>query len=92
MRTSDSSTSHFSGEDNLISSEEIDHSEKLSTASASMMAALVKTGDEHRSNILNSDFASHWKNLQVGRSCQNRHCHGPSNYRSPVVAPPMHLQ
>ncbi|KAH7864407.1 hypothetical protein Vadar_029284 [Vaccinium darrowii] len=92
MRTSDSSTSHFSGEDNLISLEEIDHSEQLSTTSSSTRAAFVETGDEHKSDILNSDFTSHWQNLQFGRFCQNPRFHGPLNYHSPVVVPPMYLQ
>ncbi|XP_058225624.1 uncharacterized protein LOC131334561 isoform X2 [Rhododendron vialii] len=92
MRTSDSSTSHFSGEDNLISSEEIDHSEQLSTTSSSMRAAFVGTGNEHKSDILNSDFTSHWQNLQFGRLCQNPCYQGPLNYHSPVVVPPMYLQ
>ncbi|KAI3693988.1 hypothetical protein L1987_76945 [Smallanthus sonchifolius] len=51
-----------------------------------------ETPDEHRSDILNSDFASHWQNLQFGRFCQSPHPHGPTVYPSPVMVPPGYLQ
>ncbi|KAI3741372.1 hypothetical protein L1987_59044 [Smallanthus sonchifolius] len=51
-----------------------------------------ETPDKHKSDILNSDFASHWHNLQFGRLCQNPRHHGPSVYPSPVMVPPVYLQ
>ncbi|XP_076898695.1 uncharacterized protein LOC143552322 isoform X2 [Bidens hawaiensis] len=51
-----------------------------------------ETPDEHKPDILNSDFASHWQNLQFGRLCQSPRHHGPSVYPSPVMVPPMYLQ
>ncbi|KAF8413309.1 hypothetical protein HHK36_001287 [Tetracentron sinense] len=42
--------------------------------------------EEHKCDILNSDFASHWQNLQFGGLCHNSH-----NVPSPVV-PPKYLQ
>ncbi|KAK9056128.1 hypothetical protein SSX86_027217 [Deinandra increscens subsp. villosa] len=51
-----------------------------------------ETPDEHKSDILNSDFASHWQNLQFGRLCQSPRHHGPSVYPSPFMVPPVYLQ
>ncbi|KAI7732956.1 hypothetical protein M8C21_004242 [Ambrosia artemisiifolia] len=51
-----------------------------------------ETPDEHKPDILNSDFASHWHNLQFGRLCQSPRHHGPSVYPSPFMVPPMYLQ
>ncbi|KAF5811511.1 putative polynucleotide adenylyltransferase [Helianthus annuus] len=48
--------------------------------------------EQHKSDILNSDFASHWQNLQFGRFCQSPRHHGPSVYPSPLMVPPMYLQ
>ncbi|KAJ6686447.1 PAP/OAS1 SUBSTRATE-BINDING DOMAIN SUPERFAMILY [Salix purpurea] len=47
---------------------------------------------EHKPDILNSDFASHWQNLQYGRLCQNTQNSAPMIYPSPVMVPPMYLQ
>ncbi|CAH2063195.1 unnamed protein product [Thlaspi arvense] len=46
---------------------------------------------EHKNDILNGDFTSHWQNLQYGRSCQNSH-HPQVLYPAPVVVPPAYLQ
>ncbi|XP_010473783.1 PREDICTED: uncharacterized protein LOC104753192 [Camelina sativa] len=46
---------------------------------------------EHKIDILNGDFISHWQNLQYGRSCQNSQ-HPPVLYPAPVVVPPAYLQ
>ncbi|CAO2838667.1 unnamed protein product [Amaranthus hypochondriacus] len=46
--------------------------------------------EECGTDIFNSDFGSHWKNLQYGRFCQNsqmQHLYPP-----PVYVPPLHLQ
>ncbi|PKA49759.1 hypothetical protein AXF42_Ash004300 [Apostasia shenzhenica] len=48
--------------------------------------------EEHKSDILNSDFASHWQNLQYGRLCQNIPNHGQFIYSPPVMVPPVYLQ
>ncbi|XP_074331474.1 uncharacterized protein LOC141668476 isoform X2 [Apium graveolens] len=50
------------------------------------------TSLEQKSDILNSDFASHWQNLQFGRFCQNPRSPSPLAYPSPVMVPPMYLQ
>ncbi|CAL5331800.1 unnamed protein product [Camellia sinensis] len=99
-RTSDALTSHFSGQGGLDSSDSgqnfdssmgLDQSEELSTTNSSSRTGFVETSDEHKADILNSDFASHWQNLQYGRFCQNPQYHGPVVYPSPVV-PPMYMQ
>ncbi|XAR53969.1 Polynucleotide adenylyltransferase [Bertholletia excelsa] len=98
--TSETSSSHIVGEEsldnressqNFDSSEGPDQSEEVNTNS--MRRPFVGTSNEHKSDILNSDFASHWQNLQYGRFCQNPQYHGsPLVYPSPVVVPPMYLQ
>ncbi|PSS24216.1 Poly(A) RNA polymerase [Actinidia chinensis var. chinensis] len=91
--TSDASTSHFGGEEgvdssesgqNFDSSEGLVPSEELNMPSTSKRADFSETSDEHKSDILNSDFASHWQNLKYGRFCQNPQSH-PLIYSSPVV-------
>ncbi|KAL4586140.1 hypothetical protein LXL04_010772 [Taraxacum kok-saghyz] len=47
---------------------------------------------ETPADILNSDFASHWQNLQFGRFCQGPRQHGPTVYPSPMMVPPVYLQ
>ncbi|XP_019455941.1 PREDICTED: uncharacterized protein LOC109356832 isoform X1 [Lupinus angustifolius] len=62
-----------------------------SSPSNSMTRAAIES-PEHKSDILNSDFVSHWQNLQYGRFCQNT-SHPPSMvYPSPVMVPPVYLQ
>ncbi|XP_062210313.1 uncharacterized protein LOC133911878 isoform X2 [Phragmites australis] len=58
-----------------------------STASCSSMA---EPSDEHKCDILNSDFASHLRNLQYGRFCQNARPLGPVLY--PFAVPQAYLQ
>ncbi|CAN6301822.1 unnamed protein product [Urochloa humidicola] len=58
-----------------------------STASISTM---TEPSAEHKPDILNSDFVSHWHNLQYGRFCQSPRPMGPVLYPFPV--PPMYLQ
>jgi hypothetical protein len=98
--TSGASTSQFDSEEgldnsdsgqNFDSSEGIDLSEVLSTSSSMRMAASVESL-EHKPDILNSDFASHWQNLQFGRLCQNTQNPAPLIYPSPVMVPPVYLQ
>uniref|UniRef100_A0A5B6Z7U1 Uncharacterized protein n=1 Tax=Davidia involucrata TaxID=16924 RepID=A0A5B6Z7U1_DAVIN len=99
--TSEASISYCGGEEgldnsdsvqNFDSSEGLDQSEDLNTSNSLRNAASVETSDEHKPDILNSDFASHWQNLQYGRFCQNPQYHGPLIYPSPVMVPPMYLQ
>ncbi|XP_011001863.1 PREDICTED: uncharacterized protein LOC105109004 isoform X2 [Populus euphratica] len=45
-----------------------------------------------RSDILNSDFASHWNNLQYGRLCQYAPNKDSLPIPYPVVVPPMYFQ
>ncbi|KAF8413308.1 hypothetical protein HHK36_001286 [Tetracentron sinense] len=92
---SDASSSHFDREEvldnirigrsdqHLDSAESLDQSEIFNRSDSMKETA----SEEHKSDILNSDFASHWHNLQFGRLCQNPRYNGPS----PVV-PPMYLQ
>ncbi|XP_062154987.1 uncharacterized protein LOC133863032 isoform X5 [Alnus glutinosa] len=97
---SDASASHFIGEeglDNSDSSQNFDSSEGpdqpdvLSTSISIRRAAPVELS-EHKADILNSDFASHWQNLQYGRFCQNSRCPAPTIYPSPFMVPPVYLQ
>ncbi|KAI4307136.1 hypothetical protein L6164_030355 [Bauhinia variegata] len=54
--------------------------------------ATSESSEEQRSDILNSDFASHWQNLQYGRFCQNAQLQGPLLYPPPLFVPATHLQ
>ncbi|KAJ0973826.1 hypothetical protein J5N97_015791 [Dioscorea zingiberensis] len=101
---SDGSTSQF-GRDEIEDDGHVDPSDQTfdspgsaysseahlpSTASLNMTSA--GPSEVHKSDILNSDFASHWQNLQYGRSCQNSHTNGQLIYPSPVMVPPVYLQ
>nr|XP_010938971.1 uncharacterized protein LOC105057942 isoform X1 [Elaeis guineensis] len=76
---------------NHDSAESLNHSESHMNSGAFRSADPEPSG-EHKSDILNGDFLSHWQNLQYGRSCQNAHHHGPFMYQSPVMVPPVYLQ
>ncbi|XP_042505017.1 uncharacterized protein LOC122081795 isoform X1 [Macadamia integrifolia] len=101
---SDASTNHFEREGSLDSSrinqsdqnfdsaESLDHLEILSSSNSMKGTDSGEPTEEHKSDILNSDFASHWQNLQYGRFCQNPRYPGPLIYPSPVMVPPMYLQ
>ncbi|KAK4266981.1 hypothetical protein QN277_023833 [Acacia crassicarpa] len=97
--TPDTSVSNFNGDegmDRIDSGQNFDSSEgydqpEVSSPSNSMRRAAVESS-EHKSDILNSDFASHWQNLQYGRSCQNLHIPPSMVYPTPVMAPPVYLQ
>ncbi|XP_017234956.1 uncharacterized protein LOC108208883 isoform X1 [Daucus carota subsp. sativus] len=69
-----------------------EHSQNPANVESLRKAANSETSLEHISDILNSDFASHWQNLQYGRFCQNPQSLGPPTYPSPVMVPPMYLQ
>lgn len=49
----------------------------------------VVADHDHKSDILHSDFSSHWHNLQYGRFCQNVRPPAPVLY--PVAIPPLYL-
>nr|XP_008376110.2 uncharacterized protein LOC103439336 isoform X2 [Malus domestica] len=98
--TSDVSTSQFSREEgadnsdsgqNFDSSEGADQPEVLSTSSSMGRVAPIEPS-EHKSDILHSDFSSHWQNLQYGRFCQTSRHPSPVVYPSPVMVPPAYLQ
>ncbi|KAL2536406.1 nucleotidyltransferase [Forsythia ovata] len=98
---SDQSTGRFGGDESLDNSdsgqnfspsEGFDQSEDLNSSSSLRGTTTIETSDEQKSDILNSDFASHWQNLQFGRFCQNPRYHGPLIYPSSVMVPPVYLQ
>lgn len=101
---SSSSTSHLDGDEefsntnvsqsdqNLDSSENLDQSEIFNNSNSMKGHASIEPSEEHKSDILNGDLASHWQNLQYGRLCQNPRNHGPLLYPSSVVMPPMYFQ
>uniref|UniRef100_A0A2P2M8I0 Uncharacterized protein MANES_01G247200 n=2 Tax=Rhizophora mucronata TaxID=61149 RepID=A0A2P2M8I0_RHIMU len=76
---------------NFDLSEGIDQPEALSASSSMRRAASVEPL-EHKSDILHSDFASHWQNLQYGRFCQSSGYPAPPVCPSPVMVPPTYLQ
>ncbi|PIA49055.1 hypothetical protein AQUCO_01300119v1 [Aquilegia coerulea] len=95
-KNSEGSSRHFVKEDgnsdqNVDSAEYLDQSESFSTRSLENGAHLENL-EEKKSDILHSDFSSHFQNLQYGRDCQSPRPEGPLLYHSPVAAPPMYLQ
>ncbi|XP_059629088.1 uncharacterized protein LOC132271666 isoform X2 [Cornus florida] len=95
---SDASTSHFNRDEefnnphNGQSDQRLDSTENLvlpdvSSHSNLEGADLAEPSEEHRPDILNSDFTSHWQNLQYGRLCQNPQIHGPTLHPSSVASP-----
>ncbi|XP_068637691.1 uncharacterized protein [Aristolochia californica] len=100
---SDGSNSHFDRDEELdgsvqlhLSDQNFDSLESLVQSEGFPSSKSIKVVSvelsEHKPDILNSDFTSHWQNLQYGRSCQNQGYHGPLVYPSPVVVPPVYLQ
>ncbi|XP_021748834.1 uncharacterized protein LOC110714598 isoform X2 [Chenopodium quinoa] len=63
-----------------------------STYNSIKRAITTESSEEPKPDILNSDFASHWQNLQFGRFCQSPRFPPPAVCPSPVAAPPMYLQ
>uniref|UniRef100_A0A0A9CVB0 PAP/OAS1 substrate-binding-related domain-containing protein n=1 Tax=Arundo donax TaxID=35708 RepID=A0A0A9CVB0_ARUDO len=66
------------------------HQPDTSATSTALCSIMAKPSDEHKPDILNSDFVSHWHNLQYGRLCQNARPLGPVLY--PFAVPPVYLQ
>ncbi|KAL0921802.1 hypothetical protein M5K25_008911 [Dendrobium thyrsiflorum] len=77
---------------NFDSVENYDQLDGLMNLSTSKGATAPDSYEEHKPDILHSDFASHWQNLQYGRFCQNTRNHGPLTYSPPVMVPPVYLQ
>ncbi|XAR52238.1 Polynucleotide adenylyltransferase [Bertholletia excelsa] len=75
----------------LDSTENLDDSDMSHCPSSAEGIISAEPSEEHKSDILNSDFASHWQNLQYGRILQDPVDHGPILYPS-VVVPPMYMQ
>ncbi|KAK6918236.1 hypothetical protein RJ641_016658, partial [Dillenia turbinata] len=96
----DAGAGHFGGEgpgksdsgQNFDSAEGLEQSEASNAPSSVGRAGSIEPLEDHKADILHSDFASHWQNLQYGRFCQNPRFHGPVFYPSPVVVPPGYLQ
>ncbi|KAI3907249.1 hypothetical protein MKW92_005134 [Papaver armeniacum] len=103
---SEGSSSHFDrleGQDsehtnqsdqNFDSADINDQSDNFSNSNSIKGAASLESLEENKAaDILHSDFASHWQNLQFGRLCQfPRSQGGPLIYPSPVAVPPVYLQ
>ncbi|XP_068642159.1 uncharacterized protein [Aristolochia californica] len=93
----DGSTSQFDRYDEVEGSVQLHGSDKNFDSSESLelpSSKPIKGASEelHKPDILNSNFTSHWQNLQYGRSCQNQgYHHGPLICPSPVVVPPVYL-
>ncbi|PUZ42239.1 hypothetical protein GQ55_9G568400 [Panicum hallii var. hallii] len=66
------------------------HQPDPSATSSASCSTITEPSGEHKPDILNSDFISHWHNLQYGRLCQNARPLGPVLYPFPV--PQMYLQ
>ncbi|XP_051132944.1 uncharacterized protein LOC127252696 isoform X2 [Andrographis paniculata] len=94
---SDPSIGYYGGVETLTNREPVhdySHVEYYNSDSSSSFKekSATKTSERKTSDILHSDFASHWQNLLVGRSCQDSRFHGPLLYPSPVMVPPAYLQ
>ncbi|KAJ7959298.1 Poly(A) RNA polymerase cid14 [Quillaja saponaria] len=76
----------------LCSTESLNQSNTFNFSNVMMHGATSESSEKHRSDILNGDFASYWKNLQYGRFCQNVQLRGPLLHRPSVSVPPMYLQ
>uniref|UniRef100_A0A6N2K9M3 Uncharacterized protein n=1 Tax=Salix viminalis TaxID=40686 RepID=A0A6N2K9M3_SALVM len=76
----------------LDSSENVDQPENLNTCKSVNSASSLVHSEQSRSDILNSDFVSHWQNLQYGRLCQNTPNKDSLPLPYSVVAPPMYIQ
>ncbi|KAL1830339.1 hypothetical protein ACET3Z_008751 [Daucus carota] len=94
------STSHYGmeGLENNDPAQKFDvsegHDQSMNPTNVDSLQRIANTDTsiEQKSDILNSDFASHWQNLQFGRLCQNPRSPSPLAYPSSVMVPPMYLQ
>ncbi|KAF6140889.1 hypothetical protein GIB67_042302 [Kingdonia uniflora] len=90
---SEGSTRHLDRDDcmdkseqNFNSADSLDKSEIFHNSSPTS-----EPSEEHKSDILNSDFTSHVQNLEYGRICQNSRYHGQI-HPTPVMMPPVYMQ
>ncbi|KAF6173017.1 hypothetical protein GIB67_006393 [Kingdonia uniflora] len=89
------STIHFDGQSdqNFDSAGNLGHSEIFTSIGSMKDAILAETPEEHKSDILHSDFNTHYNNLQIGRYCQTPQFNGPLMYPSSHVGlPPVYIQ
>ncbi|GFP91918.1 hypothetical protein PHJA_001335900 [Phtheirospermum japonicum] len=72
------------------------HDSSGDLSSSGFLRGIMSTGEQseeqQKLDILNSDFSSHWQNLQFGRFCQNSRNQWPMMYPSPVMVPPAYVQ
>ncbi|PNT77928.1 hypothetical protein BRADI_1g70407v3 [Brachypodium distachyon] len=66
------------------------HQPDTSATSTASSRSVADPSVEHKPDILNSDFVSHWQNLQYGRLCQDARPLAPVLY--PFAVPPAYLQ
>ncbi|KAJ6827806.1 uncharacterized protein M6B38_365105 [Iris pallida] len=100
--TPDASSSHFHKDgvdDNQInaSDQNFGLADRFDQAETQLSLAAHEStapepSDVSKPDILNSDFASHWQNLQFGRLCQNNQSPAPLVYPSPAMVPPVYVQ
>lgn len=76
---------------NINSADSLDQPD-VHVSSSSLVNVAPELSEEAMPDILNSDFVTHWQNLQYGRSCQNTRHLGPFMYPSPAMVPPVYLQ
>lgn len=77
--------------DHLNSVKNLDHPEALNTGTTIQNVATTEGFGNFKTDMLNSDFANHWQNLQYGRFCQNAQQQWPSLYPS-FFGQPVYLQ
>lgn len=64
--------------DHKLDSTEIhDQSKLYKSYNSTKEVASLEPSEHHKTDILKSDFVSHWQNLQYGRFCQSTELHGP---------------
>ncbi|KAL9228992.1 hypothetical protein vseg_004511 [Gypsophila vaccaria] len=98
--SSEPSSCPAGGEDNLDNSDSGQNSESserhdapdVSNAYNHSTTSTTGNSEEPKRDILNSDFVSHWQNLQFGRLCQGPRYPAPVVCPPPIVVPPMYLQ
>ncbi|KAL5744791.1 hypothetical protein ACOSQ2_027907 [Xanthoceras sorbifolium] len=78
-------------EHSLDSTENLDQWEILNSHNSMKDLTSVELTEQPKTDILNSDFVSHWQNLHYGRFCLNAQLNGNMLYPTPVILP-MFLQ
>ncbi|XP_031251293.1 uncharacterized protein LOC116109199 [Pistacia vera] len=100
---SSASTNHYDGDEefdncpehqsdhSLDSTESHDQSKLYKTYNSMKDVASLEPSEHHETDILKSDFVSHWQNLQYGWFCQKAELHGPL-HPSLGMVPPMYAR